>query len=192
MKRKLSTAIISLGIVMLAGCAHQSSLKGEEYYDQKYEYLFAESTDLNTIWQKMEQRRIILEEDPTAANREHYMYLFERYIDLVHTRNYATQHYLNTTRHLQVSYGNQGRAGAAYLESGFVHVLGGTPYLPHLTPVRQTVKQTARPTTLSPYDLAWSRYCNNGIGMTADDWKVVHNANYIVPRQYRKNCYPPK
>lgn len=192
MKRKIASTLIGLGLVVLAGCTHQTQVSKVESYDEMYDPLFTSNIDLNSIWQKLEERRLILSDNFTIENQEHYMYLFNRYIALIHERNFATQNYLNTTRHLQVSWGNEGRAGAAILEPGFVHVLGGTPYLPNRPVARTAAKTPPVPTALSPYDLAWSRYCNTGLGMTAQDWRIVHEANYVVPKEYRKNCYPPK
>ncbi|MFX4226453.1 MAG: hypothetical protein ACFHHU_00760 [Porticoccaceae bacterium] len=39
---------------------------------------------------------------------------------------------------------------------------------------------------------AFVRYCDEGRGMTKDDWVTVNNAGGLIPDALRDNCLPPK
>lgn len=38
----------------------------------------------------------------------------------------------------------------------------------------------------------FERYCDQGRGMTADDWRAVEDAGLLIPDDLYANCLPPK
>lgn len=182
--------LIFAASLALAGCSIQPKLTPTEKLDKEYESVFAGYPDLNSIWRVMEKAHDEYFIKPNDANKSRYLYLYNRYINLVSERDFDITNAQETTRQLQVTWGNQGRAGAVEKQPGYVHVLGGIPTYNNVTPPRK--KTTSRKQTkLSPYDLAWSRYCNYGKNLTAEDWKIITQSNNI-PAKYMKNCHPPK
>lgn len=179
--------------ISLASCASYQTVPTNEQLDKEYASLFSGYPSLNSIWQVMEKAYDELFIKPNAANKARYMYLYDRYVILVEERDFDVSNSLATTRQLQVTWGNQGRAGAVEKQPGYIHVLGGTPVYNNVkvNPTPRSRSRARRNNTLSPFDRAWSRYCNYGKNLTSEDWKIIVESNSI-PAKYMKNCHPPK
>lgn len=198
MRKYLPLSAILCSSILLSACATKPSIDPDlalkQKYDREYNYLFVHNDDLNPAWRYLENYRLNYEAEPTEEKYSRYVYLYNRYADTIDARNFSTQNYLNTTRRLHATWNNIGRGGAIEKQPGYIHVLGGTAAYNNI-PVRSSVKKRPRynaTPTLNAHDRAWSRYCNQGIGMTAQDWEIINEANGVIPAKFRKNCLPPK
>jgi len=185
------TILALTAALTLAGCASHKAVPTQEQLDKEYATLFAAYPSLNEIWQVLEKANDDYFVKPSEANKVRYIYLYDRYVKLVAEREFDVLNALATTRQLQVTWGNQGRAGAVEKQPGYINVLGGTPVYNNV-PAKTSRKTVSKGTkTLSSYDRAWSRYCNYGKNLTAEDWKIIAQSDSI-PAKYLKNCHPPK
>lgn len=201
---RAGTLVLLMGSSLaLTACStwQTKKLTQEEIYAKEYDYLFVNEDDLNPAWNLLENMRYSYKQNPTAEKYARFVYLYNRYAESINWRNFATQNYLNTTRLLHKTWDNIGRGGAAERQPGYIHVLGGEAVYNNVA-VRYDTARKKLPASrqsskkiihkLNPEDLAWSRYCNYGRGMTEKDWEIVIAANMEVPAKYLKNCRYPK